>query len=395
MKKFLISIAAICAVIFFVSCGGNSSDKKEGSDSGNNTEDENGGNGGEEGGNNGSEEGGNNGGEEGGNNGSEEGGNNGGETGDGDNNGGDNNDGDNNGGETNDGDNNGGETDEGDDNGENCEPNELYEKFLGRWAAEIILNSTSSAGVAKNVPSITTRYVLVDFYINNKCQLDMNKVDNRLCRTDNRTGGPKVTQLLTKGNVKFNEPYKFNTIFWHWKPYEIPGRENTPYVEVAQNGEEISFKLNKDYELRGACKHKEDCNPAANDDKWFVTGKDDPNIFDHDEDDLPAFTIGFNSQVSSATGDMYYVQKLTHIFEGTLKADDKIEGNVDWTDTQFTHSATNSNLDDSKTTVTYKEKSIFQFRKVANDMSCAALLDSLNTVFDLVDPNAGDAVGKE
>ena len=165
-----------------------------------------------------------------------------------------------------------------------------------------------------------------------------------------------------------------------------------PYVVVAKNGEEISFKLNKDYELRGACEKKEDCNPET--DPWF-TDKNDPRIFDHDDDKNPAFTIGFNSQIAAvATGDMYYVQKLTHIFQGTLKADGKIEGNIDWTDNQFTHSATKSKLEDTKITVTYKEKSIFQFVKVADDMNCDALLGDLS-VFTLVDPNANDAVGKE
>ena len=350
MKKFMISIAAICAVIFFVSCGGNSSTKDD-NEGGNNTEDNNGGNDGGE---------------------TSEDGNNGSETGEGDNNGG----------ETNDGDNNGGDNNESDPS--------LYEKFIGRWAAEIILHSDSVAA-GMDAPSITTRYILVDFYVNDKGQLDMNKVDNKLCSTENRTGKKGA---LSAGNVLFNES-KFNTIFWHWKPYEIPGRENTPYVEVAQNGNEISFKLNKDYELRGACKQKEDCNPAAvdnNGDEWFVSGKDDQNIFDHDGDGKDAFTLGFKGSIAS-TGDMYYVQKLWHIFEGKLVADDKIEGNVEWHDDQLVVGASNPTLKSDKKTTTSKEKSIFQFRKVADDMDCDTLLN--RPTFDLVDPNADDAYGRD
>jgi len=395
MKKFVISIVAICAMMIFVACGGNTSDKKDNNgdktDS-TDTEEENDGDKTDTGDKTDS-----------------------GDTGDktdtsdtGDKT--DTEDPSDSGDSTSDEDtaDTSDSTDEGDtaqgDTG--SEENPLYAKFVGRWAAEIILNSESSTPniMAKNIPSITTRYVLVDFYVNDKGQLDMNKVDNKLCRTDNRTGknGGGTGGAFAKGNVKFNEPYKFNTIFWHWKPYEIPGQEDMPYVEVAQNGDKITFKLNKDYELRGACEKKEDCNPTEMDGDSWINDKNDARIFDHDNDGKPAFTIGFNSQVpATASGDMYYVQKLTHIFEGTLIADDKIEGSqatgggIEWTDLQFAHSATKSSLADSKTTTTYKEKSIFQFRKVDNAMDCDTLLGQLDTVFDLFDPNAGDAVGKE
>ena len=52
--------------------------------------------------------------------------------------------------------------------------NPLYAKFVGRWAAEVILHSNSVA-LGIPAPSITTRYFLVDFYVNEKGQLDMNK----------------------------------------------------------------------------------------------------------------------------------------------------------------------------------------------------------------------------
>lgn len=393
MKKFMISIAAICAMLFFVSCGGDSSEPKKQGDNQqqNNTEDENGGNNGD---NNGGET--NNGGEN--NNGGEtndDGGNNGGETNDdGGNNGGEtNDDGGNNGAETNDDGNNDTETNDDDNNiDENQSDPELYEKFTGRWAAKIILHSTSvAAGMEPN--SITTRYILVDFSVNDKGQLDMDKVDNRICRTDNRTGDKGSTAA---GNVLFNEPdSKFNTIFWHWKPYEISGQENIPYVVVRNNGEKITFKLNQDFELRGACKEKESYNPKT--EPWF-TNKKDSRIFDHDDDGHPAFTIGFKGSAIT-TGDMYYVQRLWHVFEGELKPNgdkyDKIEGNVDWSDEQLVVDASNFTLNASKKTTTHKDKSIFQFKKVADDMNCDALLGQFNTVFDIVDPHDDEAYGRD
>ena len=263
------------------------------------------------------------------------------------------------------------------------EENPLYAKFIGRWAAEVILHSNSVA-LGIPAPSITTRYFLVDFYVNDKGQLDMNKVDNILCRTDNRTGEKNATSA---SNVLFNES-KFNTIFWHWKPADLPGHEGELYVEVAENGEEISFKLNKDWELRGA--NMED--PST---EKMIEKNSDTRIFDHDNDGKDAFTLGIKGKTSLSTGTMYYVQRLWHIFEGKMVADDKIEGNVDWNDEQYLVDATNATLKAPKNTTTIKEKSIFQFRKVDEDMNCETMLPQLDTIFDLVDEYAGDAVGVE
>ncbi len=261
------------------------------------------------------------------------------------------------------------------------EEEQQYAKYLGRWAQEIILHSKSSTTLAKNVPSITTRYVLADFYINDKCQLDMKKVDNKLCRTDNRTGD----NVANKGNVLFNEPdSKFNTIFRHWKPYDIEGQEDMPYIEISEEGD---FIINKDWELRGANME----NPATED---MVADDNDTRIFDHDQDSKAAFTIKFNGFVS---GPIYYVQRLSHVFTGHFVADNKVEGNIEWTDEQYAHQDTpNLTLKGQKTTDTFTDKSIFQFVKVDDDMNCETMLQQVDagTLFDLVDPNAGDATGK-
>ncbi|HPA55842.1 MAG TPA: hypothetical protein PLT70_00260, partial [bacterium] len=114
-------------------------------------------------------------------------------------------------------------------------------------------------------------------------------------------------------------------------------------------------------------------------------GDDDPRIFDHDGDGKAAFTITFSGIVN---GPIYYVQRLTAIFDGELIAPDKIEGHVDWTDEQYAHQSTpDATLRGQKTTTTDKEKSVFQFIKVADTMTCADLIAQKGTLFDLVNPN--------
>ena len=117
----------------------------------------------------------------------------------------------------------------------------------------------------------------------------------------------------------------------------------------------------------------------------MVTADNDPRIFDHDGDKNAAYTITFNGFVS---GLIYYVQRLDAIFEGEVVAEGKIEGHVEWTDAQYAHSSTpNATLKGQKTTVTDKEKSVFQFVKVADTMTCADLIAQKGTLFDLVNPN--------
>ena len=270
------------------------------------------------------------------------------------------------------------EPDTGDTEPQGCQLSELEQEFVGTWAQKIILRSKSSTTLAKNVPSVTTRYIVTEIKPDANCKLEFFKKGNRICRTDNRTGDNSLNQ----GVVKFNEPdSKFNTIFFHWKPADIAGQENVPYLEIAEEGGEKTFKLNKDWELRGA--HME--NPATEE---MISNKNDSRIFDHDEDSKAAFTIKFNGFVS---GPMYYVQRLSHVLTGKMVADGKIEGNVEWTDEQFAHPDTpNTTLKGQKTTVTDTSKSVFQLVKVADSMDCETLLEQAETIFDIADPNLSE-----
>ena len=256
-----------------------------------------------------------------------------------------------------------------------CELSELEQKFVGTWAQKIILRSKSSTTLAKNVPSVTTRYIVTEIKPNKDCKLDFFKKGNQICRTDNRTGD----NIANKGVVKFNEPdSKFNTIFHHWKPADLPGHENDVYLEIAEEGGEKTFKLNKDWELRGANM----TDPSTED---MIEEKTDERIFDHDNDGKSAFTIAFNGFVS---GPLYYVQRLSHVLTGKVVSEGKIEGNVEWSDEQYAHPDTpNKTLAGQKTTVTDTSKSVFQLVKVDDSMDCATLLEKAGEIFDIVDPN--------
>ncbi|HNW81766.1 MAG TPA: hypothetical protein PKG52_02635 [bacterium] len=249
----------------------------------------------------------------------------------------------------------------------------LLAQFAGTWAEKIILKSSSSSMI-KNVPSVTTRYILVDMTIKDG-KLEINRRNGVMCQTDNETGN----NIANKGVVGFNEPNsKFNSIYHFWKPNQIPGQETMPDVNITKDGDKIKFVTNREWELRGANM----TNPATEE---MITADSDSRIFDHDGDTKPAFTITFSGIVN---GPIYYVQRLTTIFDGELITEKKIEGHVDWTDEQYTHQSTpDTTLKGQKTTVTDKDNSVFQFVKVADTMNCTDMLAQKSTLFDLVNPN--------
>ena len=60
---------------------------------------------------------------------------------------------------------------------------EIESNFAGTWAQKIIFRSQSSATFAKNVPSVTTRYLVVEIRRNENGEFDFFKKGDRICRT--------------------------------------------------------------------------------------------------------------------------------------------------------------------------------------------------------------------
>jgi len=257
----------------------------------------------------------------------------------------------------------------------------LLAKFAGTWAQKIILKSSSTSLIGL-VPSVTTRYILAEISINNKGNLKMTRKDGFLCQTDNETGN----NIANRGVVRFNEPQsKFNTIYHFWRPNDIPGQKDTPQIEVKEEGGKILFTGNKEWELRGADMTDPSTEDMVKETKEGGQGDDDTRLFDHDNDGKAAFTIAFNGV---ATGPIYFVQRLTAKYIGELISEGKIEGNVEWTDEQYTHQDTpDKTLRGQKVTTTDTNNSVFQFVKVADTMTCAELISQKDTLFDVFNPN--------
>ena len=247
-----------------------------------------------------------------------------------------------------------------------CELSDYEKKFIGTWAQKIILRSsyTEYLGGQQNFSSAITRYLITEIKPNADCKLDFYKKENKICRINGFVAAS--SSLLLPHRYEEAPSSKYNTIFFHWKPYDIEGQENTPYLEIGENG---SFKLNRDYELRGATM----VNPAT---ESMISDENDPRIFDQDEDGHSGFTFyNFDG-----------VQRLSHVFTGLVKNDNKIEGNVEWSEEEFIFATSNSSSV-LRTHVTDSEKSVFQLVKVNDSITCDELLEKTDEIFDISDPN--------
>ncbi|HSA32919.1 MAG TPA: hypothetical protein P5077_04245 [bacterium] len=233
--------------------------------------------------------------------------------------------------------------------------NPLLDPFVGTWAEKLILKSKTQT-IIGNVDSTTTRYKLGHVSIENG-EL---KIEQKICKIDNTT---------SQGDTVFYQ--KFCDIYWFWRPGELSNPK--PDITVTDNGGTISFVENRSWELRGMYKMdnvETDLMPTAD---------NDARIFDHDEDGHPGFTLGFTSTLIK--GDIYLVQRLSHELTGTVVSPGRIEGGVNWTDSQYTIDATNPTLNSQKESTILNDQSTFIYVKVADDFTCEQVYGQKDTLF--------------
>lgn len=232
----------------------------------------------------------------------------------------------------------------------------LLDPFVGTWAEKLVLESITNTTVIKNIASTTIRYKLGKISIENG-EL---RIDQKICKIDNTT---------SQGDTIF--PQKYCDIFWYWRPGELSNPK--PDITITDNGGALQFVENRSWELRGMQKMT---NPETD---LMPTANNDSRIFDHDEDGHPAFTLGFDGGLLS--GSLYLVQRLSHELTGTLVAEGRIEGGVNWTDDQYTVDATNATLKLPKTSVIKNEISTFIYVKVDDDFTCDEVYGQKDTLF--------------
>ncbi|HNT27973.1 MAG TPA: hypothetical protein PKH10_07330 [bacterium] len=236
----------------------------------------------------------------------------------------------------------------------------LLDPFVGTWAEKLVLKSNTHTGIG-DVPSTTTRYKLGHISIENG-EL---KIEQKICKIDNTTVDP----ISGEGHTIFYQP--FCDIYWYWRPGELSNPK--PDITVTDNGGTITFVENRSWELRGM--HKMD-NVETD---LMPTAADDARIFDHDADDKPAFTIGFTS--SLIKGDIYFTQRLSHELTGTVVSPGRIEGSVNWTDSQYTVDSTNPTLKGQKESTILNDQSTFIYVKVADAFTCEEVYGQKDTLF--------------
>lgn len=112
------------------------------------------------------------------------------------------------------------------------------------------------------------------------------------------------------------------------------------------------------------------------------TTSDDPRVFDQDGDGKPGITVPV-SIFGVISGEVYAVQRLSKLLEGTVVTPDLIRGLITWTNEQVTIGASNSFLkSDAQAEVDpVRERSYFVAIRIAPGTSCDDLKESWRALF--------------
>lgn len=107
--------------------------------------------------------------------------------------------------------------------------------------------------------------------------------------------------------------------------------------------------------------------------------KNDPRIFDQDEDTKPGMTLVATGLINS---EMYIVQRTTTSINGTITSKDTFDGAVVWSDEQKVLGAENPLLNQDMSISPHNEDSYFRSTRIDNSWDCEQVLQNKDTLFN-------------
>ncbi len=172
-------------------------------------------------------------------------------------------------------------------------------------------------------------------------------------------------------------PEKFRNYFFYIAPDQLADPKDD--FEYSGTPENFSFKMNKWWEMRGAYFQGENGTTPFDIETEMITDKNDPRIFDHDEDGKPGQTFEINSSIAS--GLIWGVIKSYMEMTSTSGAGDRVEGSAQWQQTELVIDTDNALFGGDRTIVPYTEGNTMVMVKVDAAMDCAAIDEQKDTLF--------------
>ena len=248
----------------------------------------------------------------------------------------------------------------------------LVQHLVGVWAQKVELFADGNVPVVNEVVLRTDKIVRIVI-----------KEEGGKAVLESRPQTCYMETVIVEGNaiaktIKTYFPEKFRNYFFYIPPEELKDPKST--LEYSGTPDNFSFKMNKWWEMRGAYFQGENGTTPFDIETEMITDKNDPRIFDHDEDGKPGQTFEISSSIAS--GLIWGVIKSYMEVTSTSGAGDRIEGSSLWQQYEMVIDVDNSLFAGDRTITPHTEGNTMVMVKPADQtMDCAAIDAQKDTLF--------------
>lgn len=248
----------------------------------------------------------------------------------------------------------------------------LVTHLVGVWAQKLELFADATVPVVGDIVTRTDKILRIPLEEQNgKVVMDMGKVQVCFMQTFVTEGS-----AIAKGIVT-NFPPKFTSNFFYVPPTAL--KEPLDQISIAGTPDNFSFKMNRWYELRGCYFQGENGTAPFDIETEMITEKNDPRIFDHDEDTRPGHTFEIKSTI--ANGLIWGAIKNYMELTSTSGAGDRIEGVAQWNEVEVVIGTDNPLFDGPRTVTAHKDGNTMVMVRVDASDDCAAINAKKDTLF--------------
>jgi len=255
---------------------------------------------------------------------------------------------------------------------EDMTPDPLVQHLVGVWAQKVELFADGNVPVVNDVVLRTDKIVRITI-----------KEEGGKAILAERPQTCYMETVIVEGNsiaktITTYFPEKFRNYFFYIPPEDL--KEPKPALEYSGTPDNFSFKMNRWWEMRGAYFQGENGTTPFDIETEMITGKNDPRIFDHDEDGKAGMTFEIKSSIAS--GLIWGVIKSYMEVTSTSGVNDRIEGSSLWQQYEMVIDVDNPLFAGDRTIQPHTEGNTMVMVRIDPSDDCAAINEKKDTLFE-------------
>jgi len=252
-----------------------------------------------------------------------------------------------------------------------CALDPLVSHLVGVWAQKVELFADGNVPVVNEVVVRTDKIVRIVI-----------KEEGGKAVLSERPLTCYMETVIVEGNaiaktITTYFPEKFRNYFTYIAPEAL--KDPKPALEYSGTPQDFSFKMNKWWEMRGAYFQGENGTQPFDIETEMVTDKNDPRIFDQDEDGKAGETFEITSSIAS--GLVWGVIKSYMEITTDSASGERAEGSAQWQQTEMVIDTDNSLFAGDRTIVPHTQGNTMIMVKVDAAMDCDAIDAQKDTLF--------------